>query len=51
MFGKREFIIFSLFRTAIVFQNPFKKVFTNYYILQIFEVTLSLIFSSISSNT
>ena len=44
MFGERKFIFFSLFPTAMVFGNPFKKVFTNYYILQIFEVTLSLIF-------
>ena len=47
----REFIIFSLFRTAMVFWNPFKKVLTNYYILQIFVVILSLIFGYISSST
>ena len=51
MFGGREFIIFSLFRTAMVFWNPFKKVLTNYYILQIFVVILSLIFGYISSST
>ena len=51
MFGERKFIIFSLFRTTMVFWNPVKKVFTNYYILQIFEVTLSLIFGYISSTT
>ena len=51
MFGEREFIISFLFCTAMVFWDPFKKVFTNYYILQIFEITLSLIFVYISSTT